>query len=167
MTSFRIKTCKLNTPNLKDVNATLNTFPITNSINNTASILLTPQMIQQSNTNPLLVLPSPGTGSYITINSVILFLNFNTVSYRTPEFMGSSINLIYSGGQDTTSNINDIINVLLQNNNNFGFTLSSQNNLSSISNVLNSGIYLSSFNILTTNTNSNVSLIINYNVYSI
>lgn len=166
MTSFRIKTSKLNTSNLKDVNATLNTSPVFNNINNTMSILLTPQMIKNSLTTPLLVIPSPGTGSYITIKSSTLFLNFNTITYSFPIHLSPSMNLLYSNGQDTQSNINGIIEVIFNNTNNFGFTLAGSNILN-ISDVLNSGIYLSTSEILMNQSNSNITLIINYNVYTL
>src|SRR5271155_814760 len=153
MTSFRIKTSKLNTSNLKDVNATLNTSPVLSNINNTVSILLTPQMIKNSLTTPLLVIPSPGTGSYITIKSITLFLNFNTITYSFPNRVSSSMNLLYSSGQDTGSDINSIVEVIFNKISNFGFTLSDIG-IINISDSLNSGIYLSTSEILTNQSDS-------------
>lgn len=165
MASFRIKSCSLNKPNIKDVNATLNTNSVINNTNNTISILLTPQNILNSLTSPQLIIPSSGTGSYITVNSSTLYLNFNTITYQFSQHIAATMNLTYSDGQDTGSNISNIIQVIGNNISNFGFQLSTNSN--PLTNETNSGIYLSCSNVIVGNSNSNITLIINYDIFTL
>lgn len=96
---FRIKSADLNTLNVQNLNASLNSSTQMN-INNNSNIItynLTSSQILSLLENPIVIVPSPGTGFYNFIDNVNVSINFNSIPYQGE----SQLSLVY-----TTSNVN-------------------------------------------------------------
>src|SRR5271156_142682 len=96
---FRIKSADLNTLNVQNLNASLNSSTQMN-INNNSNIItynLTSSQILSLLENPIVIIPSPGTGFYNFIDNVNISINFNSIPYQGE----SQLSLVY-----TTSNVN-------------------------------------------------------------
>lgn len=166
---FRIKIADLNTLNTQDLNASLSTN--TNNSNNTniVNFSFNPYQILNFLTNPVVVIPSPGTGLYNMINSVNMSLNFNTTAYQGD----TSLSLVYTTKDiNTNSNIDNISNSILTNTGscfcNTYPTFNSPMSFDVIENIVNDSISLvdiSKDNLAS--GDSNVKVSISYTTYSL
>jgi hypothetical protein len=96
MSQFKVRYSELNSPNLENLYSSLSFYnPYKFSVIN-----ITPAMINNL-TNPLLLLPSPGSNTYYMITSASLSLTYNSIPYANTEG-AEGCNLFYG---TTTNNL--------------------------------------------------------------
>lgn len=162
---FRIKSADLNTLNVQNLNSSLSTY----NISTTTTINLSSSQILTILENPLIVIPSPGTGLYYMIDNINMSLNYNSSPYSGDL----SFSLIYTNSNlNTNSNIDNISNpIITATESSFGSTYPINGSLSGdtvIQNIVNSSISLIGVgrNDLT-GGNSSIKLTIGYTTYQV
>ena len=160
MTSFKVRTSEYNTSNLQDLGASLSQFII--SSNNYKIINLTPSQLNSISTTPILLIPSPGTGSYNIVNNYVSSLNFLTGA--TPYTAIASNNIIYGSSGDILVGVNFDNTCIADNVSNVSCQVSTGITAYNINNILNTPIYLAGSGFLS--GTSSVKIVIYYTTYT-
>jgi hypothetical protein len=160
MSSFKVRTSEYNTSNLQDLGASLSQFIISPTNHNI--INLTPSQLKSISTNPILLIPSPGTGYYNIVDKYTSSLNF--ITGATQYTLISSNNIIYGSSGDILAGVNFDANCITDNVSNSSSQFSTGISAYNINQILNMPIYLAGSGFA--NGTSNVKIVIYYTTYS-
>ena len=143
--SFRLKNADHNTQDLGNLNASLRASNLADPVR-LLQMTITPTMLNNLITTPILVLPSPGTGSYYQVLATSLTFNYNGSPYAQ---VGSGGDLFYGSSNSGAlingglSNFNgSLTNTFSTYTNSAPSTLPTNTNLNTIKNM---PIYIVSF----------------------
>lgn len=159
MTSFKVRSSEYNTSNLQDLGASLSQF-IINSTNQTSVVNITPSQLQNIATNPILLVPSPGSGSYNVVDSYCSSMNYQ----GTPYTFTSGLGIFYGPTNTTSAGINFDHTSITASNSSVSNQIATGITDLNINSIIDTGIYLvgASFSA----GNSSVKLTTVYNTYT-